>query len=195
MRCWFAALSLIVVIAAGQPVAAQTPVTDCSRVEADGQRTLCHETLVQAPLAEVWSLWATGEGLRTWMAPVAAIELRAGAVMETSYDPNGRIGDPANIRNRIMEVEPQRLLVIQVAQAPPNFPHANEVMQLVTRIEFEAAGDSATRVRVVMQGYGDGEAYDALYRHFAWGNDWTLKQLITRAVNGPTDWRAQAAAE
>lgn len=195
MRYWFAAQSLFVVAVAGEPAAAQTPVADCSRVEADSQRTLCHEVIVPAPLAEVWSLWATGEGLRTWMAPVAAIELRAGAMMETSYDPNGRIGDPANIRNRIMEVEPQHLLVIQVAQAPPNFPHAHEVMQLVTRIEFEAVGDGATRVRVLMQNYRDGEAHDALYRHFAWGNDWTLKQLLARLADGPVDWRAQAAAE
>ncbi|HYD88403.1 MAG TPA: SRPBCC domain-containing protein [Vitreimonas sp.] len=176
------------------PAFAQSAVVDCSRAETSGERTLCHEVVVPASAAELWPLWTTSAGVGTWLAPVAAVEARPGGVLETSYDPDGRIGDPANIRNRIVAVAPERLLVIQVAHAPPNFPHAAEVARLATLIEFEPVGEGATRVRVSMLGYREGEAYEALYHHFAWGNAWTLNKLVERVTSGPIDWRAEANA-
>jgi len=165
-------------------------IANCSRVEPSGERTLCHELVVSAPLAEAWALFTTSEHLRTWVAPVAAIDARVGGMWETSYSASARIGDAGNIRNRIIAIEPQRLLVIQVANAPPNFPHADVVKQLSTRLEFEAVDATHTRVRVVMLGYRAGEAYDTLYRHFDRGNAWTLGQLQNRITQGPTDWSA-----
>jgi uncharacterized protein YndB with AHSA1/START domain len=46
---------------------------------------LIHEGLVEAPLSEVWNVWATGEGLRQWMAPHAEIDLRVGGLMRANY--------------------------------------------------------------------------------------------------------------
>lgn len=184
-----AILSLGLLVSAG-PARAEAEISDCSAAQAQGERTLCHEAVLPAPLEQVWALWGTSEGLASWMAPVAAIEARAGGFIEASYDPAGRIGAAGNIRNRILTIDPQQALRIQVAQAPPNFPHAAEVMQLTTLIEFEVVNAAATRVRVSMSGYREGEAYEALYRHFAWGNAWTLNKLHERVTIGPVDWAA-----
>lgn len=165
-------------------------VADCARVEPSGERTLCHELVVSAPLGEVWALFTTSEGLRTWVAPVAAIDARVGGMWETSYDASARIGDAGNIRNRIVALTPQRLLVIQVANAPPNFPHRDLVGELATALEFEAVDATHTRVRVTMLGYGAGEGFDTLYRHFDRGNAWTLGKLQERVTTGPVDWSA-----
>jgi hypothetical protein len=81
-------------------------------------------------------------------------------------------------------------LVIQVANAPEGFPHAELVETLATEISFEPIDASRTRVRVTMVGYREGEDFDALYRFFARGNAQTLAALAARAVNGPTDWSA-----
>ncbi len=161
---------------------------NCSRTEPSGERTLCHEAVIDAPAAEVWRLFATSEGLGSWLAPVAAIDLRPGGMWESSYDRGARLGDPGNIRNRVIALEPERMLAIQVAGAPPGFPHADLVGELATVIEFELVDANRTRVRVSMLGYRAGDGFDALYRHFEWGNAYTLDALGARIANGPTDW-------
>lgn len=163
---------------------------DCSRVEADGARTLCAEIVVAASTEEVWALWAEPEQLRTWLAPIATIDMRAGGLMETSYDAAQPLGDPRNILNRVVSVEPGRAFALQIERAPPGFPHADEARALVSVIAIEPAHDGGTRVRVSMRGFGDGAAFDELYAFFARGNAFTLEQLHKRVSDGPTNWQA-----
>jgi uncharacterized protein YndB with AHSA1/START domain len=194
MVVWRSCLAVAVLVggaAWAEPVAAR----DCSFGEINGERILCLETAVPASRAEIWRLLATAEGFSTWAAPVAAVDLRPGGIIETSYDVNARIGDAGNIRNRIIAVEAERRLVMQIAAAPPGFPYADEARELVTSIELEPLSANETHVRVSMSGYRSGEAFDALYAFFAHGNSWTLAKLRERVVGGPTDWRAQAATE
>lgn len=175
------------------PRAFADEVADCSRAEPASGRVLCLEAELAAPVAEVWGLWASSEQLQTWLAPVAAIDLRPGGMMESAYDPAGRIGAEGNILNRVVAVSPMQSLSIQVARAPPGFPHPEEVRELVTLIELLPAGERSTRVRVSMTGFQAGAAYDELYAFFARGNAWTLQKLRERVVDGPVDWRAAAA--
>lgn len=187
---WVVAL-LAAVFAFAVPAAAQD-VTDCSRVRANGERVLCVEAVVQAAPADVWALWAEPEQLSTWLAPIAAIDMRDGGLMEVSYDAAQPLGDPRNILNRVVSVERGRAFALQVERAPPGFPHPEEAGALVTVVAIEAAGEGQTRVRASMRGFRDGEAYDALYAFFARGNAWTLEKLRERVVDGPVDWRAAA---
>jgi uncharacterized protein YndB with AHSA1/START domain len=172
--------------AAADPV----PMASCAVEPAPGERTLCHEAIVAAPVAEVWRLWSISEGLASWVAPVAAIDLRVGGIWEASYDRNAVIGAPGNIRNRVLSYAPERMLSIAVDSAPPNFPHRDLVGNLWTVIELEPVNAQTTRVRVAMYGYGAGDGYDALYAHFDRGNAWTLQQLEARVREGPRDWNS-----
>lgn len=191
-------LLLLVMLATWPSIALAQPTTPaaleidaCSRHLAAGGRVLCQEAVLPAPVSDVWALFATTEGLRSWLAPVAAIDLRIGGMWEASYDPGARLGDDGNIRNRVLSFLPERMLSIQVAHAPPGFPHADVAAQLWTVIEFEPVGAGATRVRVSMLGYGESEADDVLYRFFDRGNAYTLQKLAQRIAEGPTDWSAQ----
>lgn len=181
-------LLALFLICVGASAAWAEPATDCSRIEPSGERTLCVDALVPAPVAEVWALWAEPEQLRTWLAPVAAIDLRPGGMMEVSYDASGRLGAANNILNRVISVVPLQSFVIQVARQPQGVP--DEVRELATLIEFEPHGDRATRVRVSMFGYREGQTFDDLYTFFARGNAYTLTKVSERVTNGPTDWRA-----
>ncbi len=183
--CLLGAIFLTVSVAWAEPVAA------CSRVEPGGERTLCFEAVVPVEPAAVWALWSQPAQLRTWLAPVATIELRPGGMMEAAYDAAGRLGDDANILNRVVSVAPLQSFAIQVARAPPGFPHPDEVRELVTLIEFEPVEATSTRVCVSIFGYRDGQAFDELYAFFARGNVWTLEKLNERVVDGPVNWEAQ----
>jgi uncharacterized protein YndB with AHSA1/START domain len=167
---------------------AAAEVRVCSRAEPEGRRTLCHEIELSASAAEVWALFATSEGLSTWMAPVAAIDSRAGGLMEASYTPGARIGDAGNILNRVDAIAPGESLAISIERAPPGFPHADVAGELTTLIELEAINATHTRVRVSMVGYREGEGFDVLYRHFNAGNAWTLRKLDERVRTGPVNW-------
>jgi uncharacterized protein YndB with AHSA1/START domain len=142
----------------------------------------------------VWALWSTSDGLSSWAAPLAAIELRIGGVWEASYRRGARVGEPGNIRNRVLSFLPDRMLSIQIEAAPPGFEHLAEARTLWTVIELESVSPGETRVRVSMAGYRDDAAYDALYRQFEAGNAWTLKKLHERVTIGPVDWRTLAPA-
>lgn len=182
-------LSLCIAVAVSlAPPARAQGVTSCSTTTSADERVLCHEIAIEAPAAEVWALLTTSEGLRSWMAPVAAIELGVGGMWESSYNSDAEIGDMGNIRNRVIAFVPERLLVIQVAQAPTDFPYPDEVRELTTLLTLEPVDPTHTRVGVTMLGYRDGAAFDALYQFFDAGNAYTLNKLRERVVEGPTDW-------
>ena len=185
------AIWLFAAIILTMPGAWAEPVSDCSRVEPSLERTLCLEVTVPANASAVWALWSAPEQLRTWLAPVATIELRPGGMMEATYDASGRLGDDSNILNRIVSIAPQHSFAIQVARPPPGFPHPDEARELVTFIEFEPVDAASTRVRVPMFGDREGVAFDELYAFFARGNAWTLAKLRERVADGPVDWTLQ----
>lgn len=184
----FRPLLLSTALLFASPAAWAETVADCSRVEPSGERTLCVEGVVPAPVAEVWGLWAEPEELRTWLAPVASIDLRPGGMMEASYDASGHLGADNNILNRVISVVPLQSFVIQVARQPQGVP--NEVRELATLVEFEPQGERATRVRVSMLGFRQGQTFDDLYAFFARGNAYTLNKLSERVISGPANWEA-----
>lgn len=168
-------------------------VANSSYVEPDGDRVLQLSIVVNATPARVWRAFTTGEGYREWVAPVAQIDLAVDGVIEASYNAEAKIGDPDNIRNRIVAYVPERMLSIRNVQAPKALPHRELFAQVSTTIELEDLGQGRTRVMLTAVGYGPGVGFDTLYRHFEWGNAYSLAQLKKRFDEGPVDWAAVAA--
>lgn len=165
-------------------------VTNSSFVEADGDRVLQLSIVVTASPAQVWDAFTTADGYRAWVAPVAAVDLRIGGDIEASYDPAAKIGGPDNIRNRIVAYVPQRLLSFRNVQAPKALPHRELFGDIVTTLEIEDLGAGRSRVSLTSVGYAAGEGFDVLYRHFEWGNAYSLNELNKRFETGPIDWAA-----
>lgn len=196
---WMMAASLTAAALAGA-AQAQSPkdfpeVTDGSFVEPNGQKVLKLSLVIPARRKAVWERFTTTEGYKAWATPVAKIDFGLGGMIEGSYDLNARLGDPNNIKNRIVAYSPERLLAIQNVQAPKELPNAREFADIVTIMEFEDAGPAATKVTLTAVGYKPGAAYDTLYKHFGWGNAYSLTKLKESFVKGPIDWKAQAAQQ
>lgn len=183
----FAAAGVFGLAAAQTPPPAY-PVDDQSHVAPDGSRVLQQSITVPAGAADVWKAFTTSEGFASWAAPVAFVDFRLGGVIETTYDPQGKIGAPGNIRNEIVAFVPGKMLAIRNTQAPPVTAFDVPTFQsLHTVIFLEPAGTSATRVTIVQPGYGAGEKLDGVYTHFARGNAWSLQQLAKRFAEGPAN--------
>lgn len=188
-------LLVILGVALQATVAAAGEVMESSYELPDGARVLRHEVLVAAPPDAVWQAFSTSEGLQTFAAPLIRIDLRPGGVWEASYAPEGRFGDPDNIRNEVLSYIPGQMLSIRITNTPPRFPHPELAKQVFTVIEMLRINDpETTRVRISMLPYGQGEEWDRLYALFRSGNAIVLKRLEERFTSGPVKWPGRVSA-
>src|ERR1700683_3164063 len=168
-------------------------VSNTSFTEPGGDRSIQLSIDVPASAHAAFAAFTTTEGFASWAVPIAKVELRIGGYIEASYDPNAKIGDPNNIKNQIDAYVPDRLLVIHNVQAPAGFADPELFQRTVTVVEFNALDSQHTRVTLTNAGYGTGDRFDTLYRHFEWGDAYTLQELKTRFEKGPVDWSARDA--
>jgi len=184
------ALLLAAASAAGQGTLRMPPaVENLSTTQPDGARTLELRVVVPASVPAVWDAVATVDGFRTWAAPVVGGEFRLGGAVEASYDFAAKFGDRENIRNQVVAIVPQRMLAIRNVQAPTKAPFDTAAFQSLHTVMFlEPRGADATAVTLVTPGVGSGPAYDGVYKHFEWGNAYSLEMLRRRFVDGPRDW-------
>ena len=184
---------VLAALASASTAVAASAVIDASRAEPDGTRTMHLSIEVPAPVAEVWTALTTSDGWRGWAAPMAQVDFRLGGVIETSYNIAAAPGAHGNIRNEIIAFAPQRMFAIRNVQAPPRTAFDVPTFQsLHTVVLVDPVDERRTRVSFVQPGYRAGEPWDTVYKHFAWGNAWTLEQLKARFEQGPVDWKKRA---
>jgi uncharacterized protein YndB with AHSA1/START domain len=141
---------------------------------------LVHESIVNAPLDQVWAAFTTKAGLESWMAAHAEIEIKLGGKMRTQYDPKGTTDDAGAIENTILSYEPLSMLSFRVTKAPKGFPFPNAIKNMWTVVYFDAQGEKATRVRVVSMGFGKDDESKKMREFFNRGNAFTLQLLQKR---------------
>lgn len=170
-------------------------VENTSFVEANGNRVLQLSILVPASPDKVWEALSTEAGWKTWASPTAYIDLRLGGMIETNYAAGKAKGDPSNIINRIEAYVPGRLLAIRNIQAPKGAFDTEAFGKTATILELVPAGEGKTKVILSNVGYGQGAGFDSVYKHFEWGDAYTLAQLAKRFEKGPANWKAPAQKE
>jgi uncharacterized protein YndB with AHSA1/START domain len=144
-------------------------------------RALQFDVDLPAALNDVWVALTTSDGMRTWIAPEAKVDLRAGGdwlAMFPGAAPGG---------GKIDSVTPETSLVIH-AMAPEKFP---EVRAIGTTAAFTltACGDRCTHVRLVQTGWRAGQEWDAAFEYLSHGNAQLLELLHRRFVSGPLTWK------
>jgi uncharacterized protein YndB with AHSA1/START domain len=141
---------------------------------------LVHEGFVEAPLRDVWRAWSTSDGLQSWMAAHAEIDLRVGGQMRANYHPDSSLDDAQTIVNTVLSFEPERMISIKVSTFPDGFPFPNAIGKMWSVIYFEAAGPARTHVRSVSLGFEVDEESQKMRAFFEQGNAVTLAELQDR---------------
>jgi hypothetical protein len=143
------------------------------------ERVLRIESIIPAPPKEVWKAFATEEGLKKWMAPVVALDLRIGGTISTQYDKNASIGSPGTIRSGIVNYLEGELITYKVnltssfaSKVRAEDQNLQEVVQIMPWT------NGTTKVISSMIGWGTGKEWDDTYNFFAKGNAWSYKQLV-----------------
>ena len=169
------------------PPTALAPVTEQVRAEADGTSSLSHTVIVPASPGAVWNAITTVDGWKTWAVPVAWIKPDRPQVIETSYNPAARPGDPMNIENEFTDRVPGQKLVFHTIKAPTGFAHFEALQRVTQTIELVPEGNG-TRVSLTGTGYANDESGKAVLAFFKGGNRVSLEMLRDRFANGPIDW-------
>jgi uncharacterized protein YndB with AHSA1/START domain len=170
-------LILLVSVAFAQ---SPSPVKVTKQVEPE--KALIFEATIPAARAAVWNAFSTSEGLSTWLAPEAVVDLRAGGEWTAHY-PGGKTGG-----GTILSFVPQQEMIL-AAMAPEQFPIVRE-QRTRAKFEFVAKGEE-TIVRLTQTGWKSGEEWDKAYEYLARGNAQLLETLRRRFVSGPIDWQKE----
>ncbi len=141
-----------------------------SNAHAD-ERVLRKETTVDATRAEVWATWTTVDGVKSFFAPDADIELKLGGKYEIYFMPDAPAGDRGADGCTVLSYLAPEMLAF-TWNAPPSIPElraAQARTQVVLR--FDELEPGKTRVRLTQHGFSEGEDWDLYYTYFdnAWG--------------------------
>ena len=63
--------------------------------------------------AAVWKALTDQAAYRAWAAPASFIDFRVGGLVEVAFDPKGKAGDPANLKQQITAYVPGRLIAFR----------------------------------------------------------------------------------
>lgn len=151
------------------------------------ERAIHLEVEVAAPIAEVWQAWTTRDGVRTFFAPDALIEMRPNGPYEIYFGPHEPVGKRGGEGNQVLAIDPPRMLAVSW-NAPPSLPTVRDQR---THVTIRLTALSADRTRVVLHhtGWSDGGEWDQAFGYFerAWGQ-YVLPALVKRFESGPRVW-------
>jgi uncharacterized protein YndB with AHSA1/START domain len=164
------------------------------------ERTIILDALVDAPPHEVFRLWTSADGIKTFFAPDARVDAEVGGKYQVIFAPaKDPEGDSHGTKGaRILKLVPDKELAFEWItfagdellghNAPPYAPPAERnVRPLPTWVEmtFEAVEGhpNQTHVRFAHYGFREGEKWEQSYRWF--GRAWkgVLDELVAYCQN------------
>ena len=128
------------------------------------------ETTVEAGLDEVWRLWTTSEGMKSFLVEEANIKLEPGGSYEIYFNNKGPEGERGSEGCRILSYLPKEMLSFSW-NAPPSIPALRKIGPCTwVAVRFEALGEKQTRVKLTHLGILEGADWDEYFQYFT--NAW-----------------------
>ena len=150
------------------------------------ERAINEKITVKANVDDVWKAWTTTEGVKSFFAPDAKVELRVDGPFEIYINPFAEPGMKGADDMRIIGFQEKKMLTF-TWNAPPSLPEARKQRSVVI-VRLISRGDALTDVTLHHVGWGEGGEWDKAHDYFAksWPN--VLKNLQKRFDSGPVDW-------
>jgi uncharacterized protein YndB with AHSA1/START domain/uncharacterized protein YciI len=160
-------LTMLAAVALSLPSVAQDAETPVGP-PGTSDRTIEKTTIVAAPVEKVWWAWTTADGIKSFLAPDAKIELRVGGAYEIYFVPSAPEGSRGSEGCQVLAYLPREMLAFSWS-APPSMPAVRKMFTQVV-VAFEPLDADRTRVRLVHHGWGSGPKWDQAYAYFdkAW---------------------------
>ncbi|MEZ6093229.1 MAG: SRPBCC domain-containing protein [Pirellulaceae bacterium] len=146
-----------------------------------------YEYEIDANVDSVWKAFSTAEGLKTWMAPLADIDLKIGGKMRSNYNAEGRLGDETTIESTILSFDPRKMISLKATKYPKGFPFENAAKSTWSVFYFTEITPARTKITVVGLGYTDDEDSQKMRSFFEAANKQVLDELSAALTKGKTD--------
>jgi uncharacterized protein YndB with AHSA1/START domain len=159
----------------------------CATVAGAQERAITEKITVKANVDDVWKAWTTSDGIKSFFAPDAKVELRVDGPFQIYMNPFAEPGMKGADDMKIIGYQEKKMLSFSW-NAPPSLPEARKQRSVVI-VRLTSRGDSLTDVTLHHVGWGEGGEWDKAYDYFAkaWPN--VLKNLQKRFDSGPVDWK------
>ena len=156
-------------------------------IAAAQERAINEKITVKANVDDVWKTWTTTEGIKTFFAPDARVELKVDGPFQIYINPFGEPGMKGADDMKIIGFQDRKMLSF-TWNAPPSLPEARKQRSVVI-VRFISRGDALTDVTIHHVGWGEGGEWDKAFDYFSksWPN--VLKNLQKRFDSGPVDWK------
>ena len=156
--------------------------------QANPERVIREDIIVDGPVDEVWKACTTEEGIRSFFAPAARVDLGIDGLYEVLFDPDAPPGQRGAEGMRIMALQPGRMLAV-TWNAPPHL-HDIRMQRTHLVVRLQSLPEGRTRVILTHDGWGEGEQWDEAFAYFtrAWKKI-VLPRLKHRFTVGPIDWK------
>lgn len=169
---------------------AETPLVANTSYTAGSERVMRHEVIVDASVDEAWQAFSTAEGWQSFAVPVVEFELKMGGKFHSNYNVGSKLGDPGTIYHSVLCYVPRKMIAFKIGLTDEFPAGPRQAGTLFTIVEIEPTpGPKKTRVILSMLGWGTGAEWEQVYKHFEWGNPYTLNNLRERFISGPLNWQ------
>lgn len=146
----------------------------------DSDRVLSKEVIVATPRHDVWRAWTTRDGVCSFFAPEANVELRVGGPYEILFNPDAEPGSRGGEGCRVLSYLPDEMFSFEW-NFPPSIPSLRSAgTKTHVVLLFDELPDNQTRVRFAQLGWGEGADWDAGYAYFDKAWSWVLGRLRDR---------------
>lgn len=143
---------------------------------------------VPASVDDTWQAWTTSEGVTTFFAPEASLELAVGGEYEMYFAPESPKGQRGGEGCKILGFVPGEMLSF-TWNAPPSMPEVRKEKTWVV-LTFTPLEGNKTRVSLIHLGWQAGEEWQKALKYFDAAWEIVLGRLQYRFQNGPIDWKS-----
>jgi len=165
-------------------MSAQEPDTPATP-NAGNERSLVVRRVVRASVYDIWWAWTTKEGLASFFAKDAKLDLAIGGTWELCMKTDAPAGSRGSEGCRLLSYIPYEMLCFEWT-SPPSIPELRDA-GILTRVmvEMEEVGPSHTQITLTQTGFGGGDAWDRNYAYFENAWPYVLNNLeLTFAERG-----------
>lgn len=135
------------------------------------------EIEIDAGVDDIWDAFTTTEGLKSWVAPLADIDLRVGGKWRANYKQDGKLGDASTIENTILCYDPKRMISLKATGFPESFEFVDAAKETWSVFYFTPLSKTKTKITVVGLGYNDTEQSKKMRAFFETANKYSMDQL------------------
>jgi uncharacterized protein YndB with AHSA1/START domain len=144
--------------------------------------------IIPASVDDVWKAWTTKEGVITFFAPKASVELAVGGDYEMYFAPKQPQGQRGSEGCKILSFVPWEMLSF-TWNAPPSMPEVRKERTWVVLLFLTLEGNK-TQVNLLHLGWQMGEEWQEAFRYFDRAWEVVLGRLQYRFQKEPINWKS-----